>query len=113
MGFEKCTPVQEFAIPVIMEERLTQIGAWLKVNGEAIYGTKPWKASRQWSAGEVPKVDYNAEFNSDYDVAKLAGKPEGGLRLDMRPNRAGTSTRAGRSHRAPRYFCDPGGAETS
>jgi alpha-L-fucosidase len=48
------------------------------VNGEAIYGTKPWKATRQWSAGEVPTIDYKAEFNSNYDVAKLAGKPEGG-----------------------------------
>jgi alpha-L-fucosidase len=70
-------PAADGTIPVIMEERLTQIGSWLKVNGEAIYGTEPWKATRQWSAGEVPKIDYNAEFNTDYDVAKLAGKPEG------------------------------------
>ena len=71
-------PTADGTIPVIMEERLLQIGSWLKVNGEAIYGTKPWKVSRQWSTGEVPKVDYNAEFNSNYDVAKLAEKPEGG-----------------------------------
>jgi alpha-L-fucosidase len=71
-------PAADGTIPVIMEERLLQIGSWLKINGEAIYGTKPWKATRQWSAGEVPKIDYNSEFNSDYDVSKLAGKPEGG-----------------------------------
>jgi alpha-L-fucosidase len=71
-------PAADGTIPVIMEERLLQIGAWLKVNGEAIYGTKPWKATRQWGPGEVPKINYNAEFNADYDVAKLAGKPEGG-----------------------------------
>ena len=68
-------PAADGTIPVVMEERLLQIGAWLKVNGEAIYGTKPLKVTRQWSAGEVPKMDYNQEFNSAYDVTKLTEKP--------------------------------------
>ncbi len=34
-------PTADGRIPVIMQERLLQIGAWLKANGEAIYGAKP------------------------------------------------------------------------
>jgi alpha-L-fucosidase len=71
-------PAADGTIPVIMQDRLHEMGAWLKVNGDSIYGTKPWKVSRQWSAGEVPAVKYNSEFQTAYDVSKLAGKPEPG-----------------------------------
>ncbi len=71
-------PKADGTIPVIMQERLHQIGAWLKVNGEAIYGTRPWKQTRQWSAGEIPQVQYNNEFNSAYDVSRLTGVPAPG-----------------------------------
>ena len=71
-------PDADGTIPVIMEERLIEIGDWLKVNGDAIYGTKPWKTTRQWSAGEVPKVEYNKEYETAYDVTKLAAKPAAG-----------------------------------
>lgn len=36
-------------IPVVMQERLLQMGSWLKTNGEAIYGTRLWNNSFQWS----------------------------------------------------------------
>ncbi len=71
-------PDGDGTIPVVMEQRLVEIGNWLRVNGDAIYGTKPWKQTRQWSAGEQPKVEYNKEYSTDYDVTKLTAKPAPG-----------------------------------
>jgi alpha-L-fucosidase len=33
-------------IPVVMQERLLDIGKWLKINGEAIYGSNPWYSNK-------------------------------------------------------------------
>jgi len=35
-------PTKEGTIIPIFEERLRQMGSWLKTNGEAIYATVPW-----------------------------------------------------------------------
>ncbi len=71
-------PDADGTIPVIMQDRLRAIGDWLRVNGEAIYGTKPWRITRQWSAGEQPKVAYNSQYQSAYDVTSLVGESQKG-----------------------------------
>jgi alpha-L-fucosidase len=38
-------PTADGRIPVIMQQRLVDIGEWLKVNGDAIFGTRPWEGS--------------------------------------------------------------------
>lgn len=35
-------PTSTGEIPVIMQERLRDIGGWLFGNGEAVYSTNPW-----------------------------------------------------------------------
>ncbi|CAL8071071.1 unnamed protein product [Orchesella dallaii] len=46
-------PTKEGTIAVIMEERLLQMGAWLGINGEAIYGSVPWTRQRDTVAKGV------------------------------------------------------------
>lgn len=63
-------PTADGRIPVIMQQRLADIGTWLQTNGEAIYGTKAYKKSYQWSDGKIPQKSDKA-YMSGYSITKL------------------------------------------
>ncbi len=49
----------------VFEERLRQLGAWLKVNGEAIYESRPWKHQNDTTN---PDVWYTMKGNTVYAI---------------------------------------------
>jgi alpha-L-fucosidase len=68
-------PDEHGKIPPIMQERLLQIGSWMKINNEAIYNTTAWRASSQWSRG---RTDYKAGNSSGDLLLKLTVDPDPG-----------------------------------
>jgi len=53
-------PTHDGRIVPVFEERLLETGKWLSINGEAIYGTKPWSKCQNDSL--TPAVWYKIEF---------------------------------------------------
>jgi alpha-L-fucosidase len=74
-------PAADGTIPPLMEQRLLEMGAWLKVNGEAIYGTRFAGRSCQWTDGRRPEQQYG-EYKVKYNVMDQIGQaPQGGVAM--------------------------------
>lgn len=67
-------PEADGTIPPLQLDRLEALGAWLKVNGEAIYGTRPWTRA-EGETGEEMRVRYTKEIGTVYAV--ILGEPKG------------------------------------
>jgi alpha-L-fucosidase len=59
-------PTADGRIPVIMQQRLIDIGAWLEVNGDAIYGTHPWRQAG--SANKTNNLYFTAKGKNLYAI---------------------------------------------
>jgi alpha-L-fucosidase len=66
-------PTADGRIPVIMQQRLLEMGDWLKVNGEAIYGTRYAGRPCQWSEGARPGQEYG-EYRIKYNLMDQIGQ---------------------------------------
>lgn len=78
-------PTADGRIPVIMQERLLQIGKWLEVNGEAIYDTRQWHEKPQ---SNLPaNVFFTVNGNTTYALLTKIGKQSFSVNNIKKPSR--------------------------
>lgn len=68
-------PEADGTIPAVQMDRLKALGTWLRVNGESIYGTRPWNHA----VGETTEgihVRFTQKDSAVYAI--LLGEPKGG-----------------------------------
>jgi alpha-L-fucosidase len=65
-------PKADGQIPLLQQERLLQLGQWLEVSGEAIYGSRPWRRTGEQREVTLTRVDSTIDFDW---VRNTPGRP--------------------------------------
>lgn len=66
-------PEADGNIPAVQLDRLKALGAWLQINGEAIYATRPWQRAEGSTAENIP-VRFTKKADNVYAI--LLGVPK-------------------------------------
>ena len=61
-------PTADGRIPAIMQERLLDIGAWLKINGDAIFATAPRKQAAKQTIDDNLTIHFTTKPNTLYAI---------------------------------------------
>jgi alpha-L-fucosidase len=104
-------PKADGSIPEGQRTRLEGLGRWLKQNGEAIYGSRPWKiAAAQTTEGT--EVRFTAKGDAVY--LTLLDRPEGNtVQLEGLPLNAVAQIESLATGKAVRYSLEDGKLQMS